>query len=100
MILNLIFFTLVVKALHNNGMFNVQYKYTYYKALACAGFILAGEEKNISWGMKKSRWGRITPEGREFFFCPPPPPQKSILSRGAKTEAGGGGGDSKRERNI
>ena len=91
MILNLIFFTLVVKALHNNGMFNVQYKYTYYKALACAGFILAGEEKNISWGMKKSRWGRITPEGREFFFCPPPPAEFNSVP-GAEQARGGGEG--------
>ena len=61
--------------------------------MACAGFSLAGAEKNIRWGRIKIRlgrikirWGRIKPEGLDIFFCPPPaefnsaPPQAEFNS--------------------
>ena len=63
-------------------------------SVACAGFIIAGADKNIRWGRKKVRWGRITPGGLEIFFCPP---LKKILPLGQNRQEGGG---RKREKHL
>ena len=57
-------------------------------AVACAGFILAGAEKNLRGGRKKIRGGRLAyAPPAEFDFAPPadsilPPLKNSILPLG------------------
>ena len=62
-------------------------------SVACAGFIIAGADKNIRWGRKKVRWGRITPGGLEIFF----PPAELNSAPGAEQARGGG---AEKGRNI